>query len=357
MRMVLLFWPCPKSARTPTEPFYTAALSARARVLGIDFSALPLPPAASYAAALWPKRRPDVFYDRTFPCPGPGSRALSAARRSWISRLRAAGDLRLNAGLPDKWRQFTLWMRDPELRAHLPAQTLFTAPEALWRLDRPAVVLKPRAGAFGRGVIAVDLRPPYAVLGRDGHNRPFVRRFEHQEALLQFLRPYLGRAIVQEKLSLSSSIGTPFDVRVLVQWRAGKDGEEDQQVYDYVRLGVPGGLTANLKGGGTAVRLETAARRLRRPDLLGMRQAIHRLAQRAAEALAAAFPPQIEMGMDFGVDRDGRLWLLEANGKPGRMGLLGAHGRETFDASLDALLLTARARWHRTMRRKKANLR
>ncbi|WP_277714094.1 YheC/YheD family protein [Paenibacillus mucilaginosus] len=43
-----------------------------------------------------------------------------------------------------------------------------------------------------------------------------------------------------------------------------------------------------------------------------------RLAAELPEALEAGYGRFAELGIDFGVDRDGRLWLLEVNSKPGR---------------------------------------
>jgi hypothetical protein len=45
---------------------------------------------------------------------------------------------------------------------------------------------------------------------------------------------------------------------------------------------------------------------------------IRSVSERAAGHLEQHFGRLAELGFDFGVEPDGRLWLLEANAKPGR---------------------------------------
>ncbi|WP_036724954.1 YheC/YheD family protein, partial [Paenibacillus forsythiae] len=114
---------------------------------------------------------------------------------------------------------------------------------------------------------------------------------------------------------LSGSGGQPFDVRVLMQ----KDGNGRWTLGGMaVRLGPRGSLTSNLHGGGTAVH----------PASFLRKQYGGAAANILAElALASAFLPPLleagfgrlgELGLDFGIDPGGRIWLLEANSKPGR---------------------------------------
>ena len=42
------------------------------------------------------------------------------------------------------------------------------------------------------------------------------------------------------------------------------------------------------------------------------------LALTTAEALGEVYPTLGEIGLDVGIDRDGRLWILEVNRQPGR---------------------------------------
>jgi hypothetical protein len=86
-----------------------------------------------------------------------------------------------------------------------------------------------------------------------------------------------------------------------------------------VRCGQSGSITANLHGGGTA--WEAA------PFLkceFGNEQAkeqmntLIELSTKIPLALESAHGRLAELGIDLGVDRNGRVWLLEVNSKPGR---------------------------------------
>src|SRR6185437_14941778 len=50
---------------------------------------------------------------------------------------------------------------------------------------------------------------------------------------------------------------------------------------------------------------------------------MRRIGERAAVCLEHRFGRFAELGFDFGVEPGGRLWLLEANAKPGRQSLAG----------------------------------
>ncbi|GJM71157.1 hypothetical protein HMSSN036_33730 [Paenibacillus macerans] len=47
-------------------------------------------------------------------------------------------------------------------------------------------------------------------------------------------------------------------------------------------------------------------------------QTIRHLSLRVPEYLESRFGRLAELGLDFGVDREGRVWILEVNSKPGR---------------------------------------
>ncbi|PTQ53881.1 MAG: hypothetical protein HSCHL_1255 [Hydrogenibacillus schlegelii] len=339
MRFFFLYTPCPDAGPAGiAEPRYAAAVLAAARKLGLKAERLAGPDVFRQLSEL----RGALVYDRTGPCPG--------GRRGDARRLRtalaAAGAFVIGRPLPDKWGQYVRLNRHPALRPHLPAQRRLDVPEDVFALGVPEVVVKPRAGAFGAGVVALRLVPPYRARGRDGRLRPVVRTFSDRAALFAFLAPALGRAIVQERLSLTDAGGEPFDLRLLVQWETAGGGERIR-VDDYVRLGRPGNVASNLKLGGAALPPDAAARRLGRPELLSLRPALTRLARAVADVFSGD-PGRIELGLDVGLDREGRLWLLEVNGKPGRAGLLQAYGPARYEKAAEALLRTALARFARS---------
>ncbi|WP_042201120.1 YheC/YheD family protein, partial [Paenibacillus camerounensis] len=146
---------------------------------------------------------------------------------------------------------------------------------------------------------------------------PFHHHFRTLDQGLQWIHRFTGKHsyIMQPYLHLTSSLGQPFDVRVLMQ----KNGRGAWTLTGMaVRLGGHGSLTSNLHGGGTAVAVL--------PFLLAEFGSAGAELHDELAAAAALLPPLLEesfgrlgeLGLDFGIDAGGRIYLLEANSKPGR---------------------------------------
>jgi hypothetical protein len=261
---------------------------------------------------------PKVYFDRRFP----RTPAELAAGARAVRILRRHGAAPLGRALPGKAQVHAALGRSPRLAPLLPPTALL-APRRLAVLlaAHPAgLFLKPAAGMQGRGAAALRPEPGGGIVritGRTMQGRSFEARVPADrlaEAALKLTRgrPYL----VQPLLPLRTAADEPFDLRLFAQ----KDrGGRWTVTGAAVRLGRPGAAASNLHGGGSA-----------RPAIAFLaamlgEQAAARLLDRAKRAalLAAreaerAFGRLAEIGADFGVEPDGRLWLLELNGKPGR---------------------------------------
>lgn len=262
---------------------------------------------------------PDILYNRCFYRTSGEKRAASAALAA-LSR-----SLPWSRGLPDKWGVYEILRRSPEAAALLPETVLYSGREALghmlaWR--EYGVFLKPRAGSHGKRTLHAVLLGNrdgggLKVRGRGRSNEPFQYVFGTLDEGLDWIDRFIGlrRYIIQPYLQLTGRGGQPFDVRVLMQ----KNGSGVWTLTGMaVRLGARGSLTSNLHGGGTAARV--------RPFLLAE---YGRTGEDLLEELARAsalLPPLLEascgrlgeLGLDFGIDAGGRIYLLEANSKPGR---------------------------------------
>ncbi len=121
---------------------------------------------------------------------------------------------------------------------------------------------------------------------------------------------------MQPDLHLASLRGSPFDIRILMQ----KDGTGAwRRTKIYARVAAKGRLTSNLSRGGTgyyvgsllAYPFGRARRRLRARSIWRRKTIVH--------ALDEVFEtPLGELGLDLGIDRKGRIWLIEVNAKPFR---------------------------------------
>ena len=261
---------------------------------------------------------PPVFFDRRFPrAPAELASGLRAVRI-----LQRHGAEPLGRALPGKARVHAALSRCPRLAPLLPPTVVF-APRRLAGLlaAHPAgLFLKPAAGMQGRGAAALRPEPGgdiVRITGRTMRSRPFEARVPADRLAEAAMRLIRGRAyLVQPLLPLRTAVDEPFDLRLFAQ----KDGDGRWAVTGAaVRVGRPGTAASNLHGGGTA---RPAGAFL--AAMLGGRTAERLLARAKRAALLAAreaeraFGRLAEIGADFGVGPDGRLWLLELNGKPGR---------------------------------------
>ena len=256
---------------------------------------------------------PHVVFDRAV-----GMAQADGLEAFW-RELAVRGTPVFNGDLGDKWRMHTHLSSYPELRPHLPETRPLDSAETLRAmLDRwGTVYVKPADGYMGRGIVQVARCSPGACrLSFTGRRAP---RLVPEAALRTELAPWIaGGCLVQQGLDLIRIGGSVCDVRVL----ALKDGHGRWRVVGTtVRRGVRGRIASNLHQGGQTLPFRVFARRVPYPRGAGrLKAAIHHLAGRVLAAVDAAAPLAGDVGVDIGVDRRGRLWIIEVNTKPGRSG-------------------------------------
>jgi glutathione synthase/RimK-type ligase-like ATP-grasp enzyme len=269
----------------------------------------------------WVRRRyplPDLIYDRCFFT----TREQYLQYRTQTRKLRMLPGVRfMGYGLSGKWEVQQMLLHDPQFHSYLPkTQLLKNANELLtWFKHRQDVFLKPQGGSQGRGALYITTRRGgYHITGRDSRNQLFHHRFPQHSSFARWLQAFIGgrRYLAQEYLELINREGASYDVRSLVQ----KNGNGLWELTGMaVRCGQPGSVTSNLHGGGTALQLmpflvaefgETKAQELCAE--------LKDLSERIPIALEAVHGRLVELGIDFGVDRYGKIWIIEVNSKPGR---------------------------------------
>jgi len=229
----------------------------------------------------------------------------------------------INGAYLNKWETYQWLRQDEALRPHLPETALLTeAAVAFEMLERhPVVFLKPVTGAAGKGIIRGRpagsglMQLDYISAATGGMKHVYVGREQLDRWLSRTSRT--SRYIVQQGLALNAFHGRIADLRVLVQ----KDGEGEWRITGMgCRVAGHGRFTANLHTGGQgvpaellldAVYLDAASRERACEE-------VERLALRAANRIQEEAGPMGELGLDFGIDRGGRIWLIEGNGQPGR---------------------------------------
>ncbi|MGG1556194.1 YheC/YheD family protein [Paenibacillus ferrarius] len=265
---------------------------------------------------------PSLIYDRCFF----SSKESYTAYRHHVRKLRARRDIRfLGNGLGGKWEVARMLAKDSALLPYLPETARLHSGAQLkaWLAEKQEAFLKPEGGSQGKGALHVQRTNEagserYVAEGRDGRNQPLSRTFPDFLACWQWLRMIIGARpyLLQAYLSLHTAEGIAYDVRSLMQ----KNGRGLWEMTGVgVRAGKPGSLTSNLHGGGKAEEVSSFLTRqfgdAKAKELLSV---ITELSLRIPPLLENDHGRLVELGLDFGIDTQGRIWILEINSKPGR---------------------------------------
>lgn len=263
---------------------------------------------------------PPVIYNRIA-----NRRAEGRARvQDLLSWFKAQGVTVFNPRFLDKWEVYEALQSDPDLKGNVPETLLYTDPgQALDALRRWGTVFcKPRRGSLGTGIAALKLtRPGRVSICRNGVKvGTSVLRVSSPGGVHrwveQYLRPY--RYCLQKGVDLATVQGRRFDIRTLVQ----KDGQGRWRFTGAAaRVAGRGQLTTHVPRGGRRMPLRAAlTHALGNPQKA--EQKVHELAE-LSQAVAACLEGRQgelygEFSLDVGLDKDGKLWVLEANAKPFR---------------------------------------
>lgn len=264
----------------------------------------------------WQRRRlpfPDVVYDRI-------------QARSWERRpetIRAKEMLRnsphtayFNEGFFDKWTVHEKMMKHEVLAEFLPPTEKVTDAESLrnFLTKYPSAFLKPTEGSQGKGIVRIRKHGQRYSWRRGGR----VVRHKNLDSLYRYVRRLQrGKTyIIQPDLRLATFGGRPFDVRIL--WQRDGAGRW-RRTKTYARVAARGQLTSNLSRGGDGIGLAWALRRTfgksGRRIYRRVRQSIRTIIEHMEEVFDS---PLGEIGLDIGIDKRGRVWVIEVNSKPFR---------------------------------------
>lgn len=263
----------------------------------------------------WEKRRfplPSIIFDCLW-----GRRKY----RAQIKLLKSQpGITFLNHFLRGKLSTYNSLLQHKGLAAYLPPTKLISSMKVIREMldDHDAIVIKPVQSTSGKGVIKIiSNENSHLAEGRDHKNKIIRKQFSDETALFKWVSTLPKvRMLVQPYLELSTPEGAPFDVRVLVQKNEKGEWTETGRA---VRSGVIDGLTSNLSGGGKAYSVSPFLERL-------FDEEQRNLIEEKISYISRTLPPfienkhglMVELGLDIGIDRDGNVWIIEVNSKPGR---------------------------------------
>jgi glutathione synthase/RimK-type ligase-like ATP-grasp enzyme len=203
---------------------------------------------------------------------------------------------------------------DKSIRSSLPETRLYSSENFNNMINRyGTIIVKPNFGTGGAGVLKVSrLRDgKYSV-----HYGTSKRIIVGQNAVLSFLRRFTSATsyIVQQYVTLARINGRPFDLRVMVQ---RKEGVPWTVTGKLAKVAGPNYIVTNVaRSKGYALSAMGAlTRNFSTKQSAAILGNLDRVCLHAAKQIGIAYGRRT-LGFDMAVDKNGKIWVLEANPKP-----------------------------------------
>lgn len=210
------------------------------------------------------------------------------------------------------------------------------------------VMVKPLNGSKGKGIKRVSKEAEKVIIEENG-KKPFVCTCDELKMIWRRWQRE-NRYIVQKWIDINwmnerHDSGSPSDIRVVVHkngsgtWQLGGMG---------IRLGAEGNVTSNVYCGGAILPfIPSLCTYFDEKQAFDLAARCEKLSLTVARHLETVRKRRlVELGIDLGVDKDGRLWLIEVNVKPGRKTIRRLYGWKRFDETIKAQVEYARYLLH-----------
>jgi glutathione synthase/RimK-type ligase-like ATP-grasp enzyme len=257
---------------------------------------------------------PPFIYDRLFQVA-----SISSFRtREKISWLKHHSTL-IGYGLPGKWDVFQSVSNIPGLRNFFPETSKVYEVRDIWRELRKhkRIMLKPEFGSAGMGIYLISKRDDAVSIKmtkKDGGYERSINTEDQVNRWFQYLltdSPYIS----QQYLELSNKEDKPYDVRLFLQKDQHNNWIERGRG---VRVGNKHAITANLATGAKALPFYALLKSYPAEIQKKIENSIQLIKKVLPLELEKRFQRLFELGIDLGIDRTGKVWILDINSKPGR---------------------------------------
>lgn len=265
---------------------------------------------------------PELLYDRCFY----GDDEHSKQCISIVAWLKSRSDITfLGYGLPNKLELYSA-LSNTLLAPYLPPSIeAINSGMVLERLKRQEkLILKPINGSQGYGIYYVKKNDRNFHVKTEKQKKIISRIFPNETKLVHWLDQLLEsrKYLLQPYLELSNKDLEPFDVRLFLQKDENGNWSERGRG---IRIGNTGGLLSNLSAGGRLVDYNHWIETLPAHDWGYISTEIDYIIQHLPHLLEKEFLPLFELGIDIGVAKNGSVWILDVNSKPGRKVILKLH--------------------------------
>lgn len=214
--------------------------------------------------------------------------------------------------IASKWLKTQVLMQDERVIPHIPETRKYSQENLRSMLSSYGlVVLKPNVGTGGSGIILIERQNENYLL-KHSHRQ---RRIAAFSSLVEAVRKLMRRReyLVQQGIRLAQIDGRPLDYRVKI----AKHGDKWVTRSVVGRLAKEGLFVTNLCSGGTLLTSKEAIRRsLPSLNVSAKKQEMKKLAYLCKDIFLRQYPLMEQLGFDFGLDNQGKVWIFEMNTRP-----------------------------------------
>jgi glutathione synthase/RimK-type ligase-like ATP-grasp enzyme len=278
---------------------------------------------------------PTLLYDRCFY----GDDEHSKQSIPIVSWLKSREDITfLGYGLPNKLDLYHA-LKTSVLSPYMPqSQAITDVPIVLDELKRrKKLIIKPINGSQGYGIYYLKKNNKTYHVKTEKNKKIISRIFPNEFKLSEWLKTLIQQRkyLLQPYLDLVNTELQPFDIRILLQKNElGQWVERGKGI----RTGNTGGILSNLSAGGSVVDFTEWSANLSSSKLEYICNELSFILTNLPVLLEKEFLPLFELGIDIGIAKNGAIWILDVNSKPGRKVLLKTNAELKNTLSLAPLL-------------------
>lgn len=260
---------------------------------------------------------PDIIYDRaTFP-----EKEKEIGR---FARERLSEEYKLpfinSKSYFNKWETHEVLSKNSAIIKYLPDTARYShSYQLLDFLDKyNSVYIKDSGGKLGKNIFELQ-KAEHGLynLSYQEHENKYSDKLTLQEIHNKLeANKLLGmNVLIQQGIDIAVLNGHPFDLRILAQ----KNESGNWEVVDKsVRVAVPGSIVTNISSGGEVKKFNEVI-----PLLFlnssSISSEVDVLVITVCKALEKKYGGLGELGIDIAIDKGGKVWLLEVNGKPAKL--------------------------------------